>query len=324
VSTLDNFKDSFKKEGVVLPSLHRHVMRQAAEEDNERSTDKMHPSAMAKAGWCPRQDYYTITLGDRAKESISFVRENIFDEGHTIHRKYQRWFHEMGILYGWWDCLCGHYWEDHSPTNCPACGSISVRYREIPLANSQYLIEGHADGGIVDTKGLFDIPAPLLLEMKSIGIGTLRMDAPHLHQLYLDGSSLEELWREVKRPFPSHVRQATLYCWLSQFGPQPFNHMLFIYECKWNQQTKEFLVEVNQGHIEWILEAALDVARCVKQGIEPYRPPWASQDIKTCKTCPFRAECWGEQHVKAHTSTPTVKRASAAARRKVLRPATKR
>lgn len=321
---LEAHKATFKgNQGLLLPPMQRYVLRKVAEEaDNtDRRSDIMHPSEMCKPDWCPRRDFYRITLGDRKDTDTRFTSELIFAEGHTIHDKYQSWLWGMGILYGRWRCSgCGHTWMDTSPVFCPNCELENrIHYREVPLEDTDLMIAGHADGGVL--KGAYEwveVLDPVLIEVKSIGMGTVRVEDPALHRRYMEENlTLEDVWREIKRPFPAHIRQATLYCWLTK---GMFTRMVFIYESKWNQQTKEFVVVPDFRHIKWLLDSAKDVAQGVRAGIEPYRPGWAVPDHKTCKACAFKKECWGNDQEDQPVPQPAVRRAAPARRRKALRP----
>ena len=321
--TLVSHKSSFKSTGYLLPPLHRYVVRKVMEDsaNSTRRSDIMHPSEMCKPGWCSRKDFYRITLGKRQDtEDPQFGTELIFAEGHAIHHKYQLWLRNMGLLYGRYQCDgCRHSFHAQSPDVCPSCSGTSLKYREVPLENLEYMISGHADGAVNVGNDLLVVDEPFLIEIKSIGLGSVRVEAPELYRKYVaGGNDLVRLWTAINRPFAAHLRQATLYCWLAGY-----KKMVFIYESKWNQQTKEFVVVPDFGHIQWMLDGAKDVAQGVRQGIEPYRPGWAKQDHRTCKACPFRTECWGEEGTKPDDTDRqpvSIRRSPTAVRRKALRP----
>ena len=54
-----------------------------------------------------------------------------------------------------------------------------------------------------------------------------------------------------------------------------YEEIAFIYESKFHQQTKEFVVSYNPSLIAPILETAREVAKAVAQDIPPARPEWA-------------------------------------------------
>jgi len=320
-SALKRLKDTYKGDDRILPSLERHVMRAMANDGADRRHDVMHPSEMAKKDWCGRHDYFRIIGTPSEKESManpSFRMNNVFAEGHQIHGKYQDWLWEMGVLHGAWLCLSCHLvWTDTSPRQCPTCSSPRLMYREVPLFRD--LVGGHSDGAVHDLDEWSG-----LIEVKSIGMGTLRMEAPRMYQRYLDGETLENVWWKIQRPFTTHVKQGQLYLWMA--WPR-YEEICFLYESKFHQQVKEFVVAYNPATIAPILETAREVTRAVAQGLPPSRPSWAEDsDSKICKSCPYRRACWnlGAPHVTTQADDPApvrVLRSTPAKRRRALRPA---
>ena len=251
-TALSRLKETYRSKDVLLPKIERHVMRSTTgDRPDDHSMKYMHPSDMANPDWCGRRDYYRIVGTESEKESManpSFRMNNVFAEGHTIHGKYQDWLWEMGVLYGAWLCLsCRLVWEDTSPRQCMACGSPRLMYREVPLFRE--LVGGHADGAVHDLDEWSG-----LIEIKSIGMGTLRMEAPRMYQRYLDGETLENVWWKIQRPFGTHIKQAQLYLWMT--WPR-YDEICFLYESKFHQQVKEFVVEYNPTLIAPLLEERL-------------------------------------------------------------------
>ena len=147
---------------------------------------------------------------------------------------------------------------------CQFCRSPRLVYKELPLSRKQILIEGHADAAVHDLDGWDG-----LVEIKSIGIGTLRFEAPRLYNLYEDGQAFEDIWWKISRPFNSHIRQGQLYLWMS--WPR-YEEIVFIYESKVHQQTKEFVVAYNKNLIAPLLETARAVTSAVKTGSATVSP----------------------------------------------------
>lgn len=159
-----------KVDTVVLGRIQKHLL---AREDGERDMTMLHPSEMAKPDWCPRQSYYRLSPehDDEPKEEISYVLENIFDEGHFVHGKYQGRLWDLGILRGWFKCLyCAHRWHDTSPQVCPLCEAPRgcLEYKEVSLRSDDYFITGHADGDLA----LDDEETDPLLEVKGLPLDT--------------------------------------------------------------------------------------------------------------------------------------------------------
>lgn len=318
-SALKRLKDTYKSDDLILPHLQRHVMRdpQLNARPEDHSAQYMHPSDMVKSDWCGRRDFYRMTgvVPNYALANPSFRMENVLAEGHTIHEKYQGWFRELGVLWGMWKCLeCGHIFGARSPVECQFCKSKALVYRELPLHHERFMVEGHADSALHADwyRGL--------VEIKSIGVGTLRFEAPRLYNRYMDGTErLEDIWMKINRPFGTHIRQGQLYLWMSW---PVYEQIAFVYESKWSQTVKEFIVQYDKRLIAPILETAREVSHAVRAGIPPARPLWAHDaEAKFCKSCIYRRTCWSlpdEQPSKSDTKV-RVERVRSAKRKRVLR-----
>jgi len=276
----------------------------------------MHPSDMAKKEWCGRHDYYRIigTPSERknSQANPSFRMHNVFAEGHAIQGKYQQWMWELGILVGDFQCKeCGHRWYDISPEECQFCQSPRLDYKEYPLRRKRYLVEGHADAATT---------LECLVEVKSIGMRTLAFEAPRLYQQYLDGKSADDIWFEINRPFPSHMRQGQLYLWMAW---PVYERIVFIYEFKPTQAVKEFVVEYNKSLIAPLLETAKAVTIGVENGLPPSRPSWAEDpEGKVCASCEYRRTCWSltdDEKTDDPTQSIKLKRTTSAKRKRALR-----
>ena len=320
-TALQRLKDTYRTKDLLLPRIERHVMR-SIRDDPERSTDMMHPSDMCKAEWCGRHDYYRI-IGTPAEKvsqaNPSFRMSNVFAEGHAIHGKYQQWLWDMGVLVGDFRCKdCTHRWWDISPKHCQFCLSERLEYLEYPMRHERYMVEGHADGAVhfPDYRSL--------IEIKSIGIRTLAFEAPRLYNRYLDGEKAEDIWMAISHPFGTHMRQAQLYLWMTW---PAYEQIIFIYESKFHQQTKEFVVDYNKSFIAPILETAKEVSQGVRAGIAPDRPDWAEgPDGKVCNSCVYRSKCWSINGAEpeAPSQTIQVQRSTSYKRTRALRKATVR
>lgn len=249
---LKRYLDTKKKETVVLGSIDRMLLTRAP--DTSRRTDVLHPSELS-GDWCARASYHLL-LGVTPKSSPPGLRlQSIFDTGHAIHARWQQRIGELGVLYGMWmdeEGLVG--W-----------GTGPGDYLEVPLDHDSMMIQGHADGWILDPSGDY------LLEVKSIGIGTVRKYDPSLLR-----PSLSATFKEISRPFSAHIRQAFLYIHCLRdmhhrglLEMPPPDRVLFLYECKEDQSAREFVVEYDQTHIQAILDRVHDLVMFFKEGVEP-------------------------------------------------------
>lgn len=282
---LKNYQEQFsaKAERRVLGSIE-HVLAQEMKERNSfRDTKHLHPSDLAKNDWCPRRTYMSITDTEVSDpQYFSLARMNIFAEGHSIHGKWQKWMWETGNLVGNWGCnKCGHRWMGKSPQLCPQCVSTDIKYREVPIYNDEHHIIGHADGEWEDDRGR------ALIEIKSVGLGTIRWDAPKLYEGYKTGDiDLEGLWKKIKRPLLPHRRQINLYMYCRKI-----DHAIVIYEFKANQDVKEFHLTLDMEIVQPMLDGAKQVLQALEDGVMPDRPERARKS-GMCKFCEFKKGCW--------------------------------
>jgi hypothetical protein len=273
---LKSFLNAAKRETRLMGSLERHILTQPFD---ERSQDVLHPSDLIKPEWCALAAYHALRGNYvETREKLTLRQVSIFAEGHAIHAKWQGWFRDMGILYGMWRDKTGTSWgvaKDVHP---------SVDYAEVPLHSAKHRISGHADGWI---KGLGD---DCFIEIKSIGTGTLRFEAPAI--LAQAEGDLEKAWRNVKQPFRAHQLQGQMYLHLAHLMVEEGllesapKEIVFIYELKANQDYKEFVVQYNPEFVADIFDKALDVVWAVDNN----RPPMCSIDsVAGCKRCePYR------------------------------------
>lgn len=268
--TLKRFIEVGKKDTRVLGSVERFLLSKPR--DGSRRTDVLHPSEMASGNWCYRASYFQL-LGQapQANRKMSMRLLSVFEEGHFIHAKWQRWFQQMNVLYGKWYCVeCEEMFWGGSD-----CHDGPLEYREVPLFYEPLRISGHSDGWLV---GLGD---PLMLEIKSVGVGTLRWEAPEL--LIENDNDMEKAWRALKAPFLKHITQVQIYMKLAELlgyenAPQ---EAVLVYECKSNQEAKEFVVHKSDFGITELFDAAEMICNAVRDRI----PPVCNLSSTECSNC---------------------------------------
>lgn len=264
----------------VLSSVERHFIAKPKADD--RRQDVIHPSEMINDSWCHRAQYFKLinvaptTPKDRG---VNLKKRLIFEEGHTIHRKWQDIFYECGTLYGTWFCsMCSTSFISTSPQECVNCHNTKkLIYKEVPLSYSPYKISGHADGILIG----YD--SPLLLEIKSIGQGTFAWEDIEYSKLH--DYDLFKMWENLQKPFMKHINQAQMYmklCELMEMEIQP-QEACFIYELKANQEYKEFIVPKSDFSIKHLLEAANLISKAVDNGTPPKCNMGGSQWCGECR-----------------------------------------
>lgn len=259
-----------KKPTRVLGSVERHVL--AKPTDESRRTDVLHPSEMVASDWCHRASYFQLQGHPvKSKRAMSFRLLSVFAEGHAIHEKWQKWFQEMGNLYGKWECLeCGEFfWGD------VYCHEGPLVYKEVQLFYEPLRIHGHADGWLVN------LGDPLMLEIKSVGMGTIRWEAPEL--LAEHGNDFGKIWDAIKAPFMKHITQVQIYMKLAELlglenCPQ---EAVIIYENKATQEAKEFVIPKSDFGIEHLFEAAQKIVDALASG----KAPACNIQLDGCAKC---------------------------------------
>lgn len=302
---------------LLLGDIRKFVVAEAIRSgDAEREKHLVHVSEIVKKTWCPRESYYKLSHEEPTdiKESVHYRMETIFANGHDTHHKWQQWLNKMGELWGTWECLaCGHVWVDTSPKACPNvmdyggdlenCGVRNPKYREVELSNENLHIVGHADGANARLKAL--------VEVKSFSTGTVRIDDPDLVKKATvkteDGKQIVDesvLWKSIRRPLRSHLLQGLFYLWLCRESGYEFDKMIFIYEWKANQDTKEFVVPLAMRMIQPLLDKMSEVIEAVEAGDLPDRPRGFEKDRTPCKDCVFRTTCWERDDDKGESDQP--------------------
>ena len=270
---LQKYFDTKKADTRLLGEVERHLMRRPL---SPRSTTVLHPSEIIKNDWCHRYAYYLLQGGEAKKEKPSLRLQNIFDEGHAIHHKWQKRFEEMGVLFGEWKCVvCSEMTEGTAPVLCDNCGSNLVEYAEVTLRDDALRIVGHTDGWIRE------IGDDCLIEIKSIGAGTLRFEAPEL--LYDANGDVTKAWKNIRRPFRSHLLQGQMYLELARrmFGGDAPKEIVFIYELKADQDYKEFTVKADYDIVERVFYNAEKVVKAVESNAMPD----CNVSVDGCKQC---------------------------------------
>jgi len=255
---LKKLVDVGKKQSRVLGSVERYVISKP--QDQSRRTDVLHPSEMVKKDWCYRASYFQLQGHKPMQKRTSSLRmESVFAEGHYIHAKWQKWFQEMGVLNGKWYCIeCDEYFWGGSD-----CHDGPLEYNEVPLFYEPLRISGHADGWLTS------LGDPLMLEVKSIGIGTIRWEAPDLVREHK--GDMEAMWADIKAPFMNHITQVQMYMKLAELLelPEHPQEAVLIYENKANQEAKEFVVPKSDFATASLFDAAAMIMESLNTNTAP-------------------------------------------------------
>lgn len=288
--------------GIVLPEVKK-ILLDRKRIEAERSSHRTHiiyPSEMAKTEWCPRATYYRMAGYTEPPSKSSFTLENVFSEGNRIHTKWQTWLAQTGKLWGDWRCSrCAVYVKDslkpegsallNSPYGaCVGTDWVDLKftlpidptkmekyehdwqYKEVTLRSTTLPVSGHADGALTEHN--------CLIELKSLGIGSLRFEAPKLleeNTHLINGKKvidIDGIWKNFHRPLSSHLRQGNIYLWMCKEMGLPFDRISFVYEFKSNQQSKEFVVPYSEDIVVPLLETSEMIKAAVADKAVPDCP----------------------------------------------------
>jgi len=129
----------------------------------------------------------------------------------------------------------GHYVHDRLQSYLSDIGIL--KQTEVPVENEEYEIKGHADG-IIEINGIKGV-----LEIKS-------MNANQFFSSY--------------EPKPEHLIQVNVYMFCTNIP-----RACLLYECKDNQELKEFFVKQELDILSPVLEKIKYVQESIKQNKEP-------------------------------------------------------
>lgn len=271
---LQKFLDTKKTDSRLIGNIERHLMARPA---GNRDYTVLHPSEIIKKDWCRRASWFLLSGQPRVAEKPNLRLQSIFDEGHYIHAKWQTWFREMDVLFGMWKCqVCKEITEGVSVMQCEHCNSLLLDYAEVTLSDTRHRIKGHTDGWI---RGIGE---DCLIEIKSIGPGTIRNEAPQLMK-DADGDFMKA-WNNVRRPFSPHIMQGQLYLELARrmFGEDAPKEIVFLYELKADQSYKEFTIKADPELVQHIFHAAKVLVDAVEDN---YVVDCNNNPGGTCKQC---------------------------------------
>ena len=301
---VEAMKATIKSKSKLIPMIHPMLLEEYDHKSRDRDTEHFHPSEICKRDWCVRQSAYRMmgyqeTNPERPKP---FKTLNIFEEGNRIHRKWQGWLRQAGVLRGQWYCPeCDNVW--YGEAECPECKSLLAVYQEVPIYDEEHHIIGHADGHL-------QLEEEYLLEIKSVGIGTFRYENFPLFNRYAQREiTADQMWNEVNRPFLSHLKQGSLYMHCTGI-----KKMVFIYEWKASQDIKEFLVSHQPEVVSDTLTTCKAGLREIGKGNIPPRPDWIdTKDHTACKYCTYRSICWSNKDDESPSKVqPKVRRSEKA------------
>jgi CRISPR/Cas system-associated exonuclease Cas4 (RecB family) len=258
--------------------------------NNTRRFSHFHPSAW---GSCLRKiayQYYNDQepFLERSGFDVDDRFERIFDNGHSVHARWQKYLDHAGVLRGCWNCKkCKKVFGSREPLGVfnPSaskdwqcdCGSRErLEYAETLLkSEKEYNFEGHCDA-IIDVR-------------------ETKFKQNNEYDIYIvDFKSMkDEYYSELTEPKIEHVIQVNIYMWILNL-----KGALVVYENKDSQHLKEMFVPRDDDLIEKIKAQSIWMQDILKQKRLPHRPNGFTKSKFPCRFCEFVDVCF-------NTQTPT-------------------
>jgi len=255
--------------------------------NSDRRHDHFHPSAW---GACLRKvafEYYNekYKFHKRSPSDINVRMEMIFDNGHGVHARWQKYFDNSNVLRGAWKCpnpACGKIFGQDKPLGifnpirhgdfvCPCGNKTEFEYHEMAVADKEYNFKGSVDA-IVDVRG------------------PLGQDKPAAdHEIFVTDfkSCKASIFDELVHAKWEHVVQVHIYMWMLGLKMG-----VVLYECKDDQKVKEMPVPRDEALIERIKKEAKWLLAVLDANKMPSIPHGYSQTKIPCYFCEFANRCF--------------------------------
>lgn len=269
-----------REKPTLIPHVDEYLMTRP---EQDRRDGKFHPSDLSYR-FCPRAwalyNYHPEGLNTK-KAGFTSRTYRIFDNGHGLHDRTQRYLQMRGLLWGRWTRVLGYDYEAEKPYVEEHIGFApklkdgrvdpSWTYAEVKIRNERRNITGHTDG-IMPIKGVsrhgFEY-GKWGFEAKSINdraFGWLSDEAKdyHIDQTLIYSDCLEE---ERKLGEEDMWAEAEGY----DFWQQPLEGFIVFYENKNDQTIKEYAVEFSEEKVNEFferLEPRMDEALAYKAEVE--------------------------------------------------------
>ena len=271
----------------ILPIVEKNLTQKA--KNNNRDYSYFHASEWDKCHRKIAYEYYEskgyITL-DGSSIKVSPLKERVYDVGHSAHFRWKGYLEETGALMGKWECLnhiahkniprifgCEEKLGVLKPNSC-SCGYTKFRYHELSFLDDETMW-----GGSVDA----------ILDLSLLNTG-IPLDERYL---VVDFKTINPMqYKTLTQPMSEHDTQMQIYLYLTNL-----KYGKFIYEDKWTQGVKEFLVTRDEAKLSIKKDQAYRLKYLVthtnNQGkrVLPERA-YESRANSNCLQCKYRSNCW--------------------------------
>lgn len=290
--------DTMKRGGYIVKRWEEYLLKK----QDKQSDRALNVNAPSMIGSCLRARYYS-RLGYPVAR-ISAKAERIFNNGSYVHERIQKDLRNCGILV----------------------------MDEVPVFNDHYRIQGHTDGiirlsddelGILEIKSInsrnFSDLKGAKTEHIAQGLTYLFCVENHrklLQKAYETSSEFAFSWETERKPIYSamyaHLQDGSNHSRTEKLNFQlelhreldcilyhldkPVTKAVFLYECKDNQELKEFVVDSTDDKAKAIIDDILTecevLNECVRNKEVPPRFEGAKKNTGSCRWCSYQDACF--------------------------------
>lgn len=263
--------------------VNRYITNKALGSD--RRYDTFHPSAWGSCLRAVAYQYYNseCRFKPKTESDVDQRMERLFDNGHYMHARWQKYLSESGIIRGYWSCKKCDMWYgmdqklgilnpklgDPRSWPCP-CDPSLLHYEELLVkSDPRYRFEGHVDA---------------VIDLRNTPMATGRSS----DLFVVDFKSMKDSYfSELRYAKHEHVIQTHIYMWLLDI-----NAAMVLYENKDNQNVKEMFVPRDEKIIDQIKEESVWMIKVLGHGRLPPRPKGANRSKPPCLFCEFKDICY--------------------------------
>lgn len=304
----------------LLGVLDTHLRWKNVLTRGDRKYHKYHPSEL---GMCLRAQQYKhyaqLGLIDVEMEELKSKLLRLFDKGHNMHDRWAKYFEDIGILRGRWQCankIClafdekGKLKDDpeyikelvssdklksrmygnkelqgcFKPEKC-VCGCTDFIYHETSVRSEEMNLAGHADLVLdlskFDSKR-YELPKfNVTFNVNNLPKGIIVADMKTCNEWIFKNKILKTGAK------PEHIIQLILYIHILNC-----DYGILMYECKNNSEMAWLKIERDDEKFEtlkWQLKTMIAMAKSEKKQLPPPRPK--TKTCWACKGCDFRNLC---------------------------------
>lgn len=307
--------NALKNEGYVIKPLDMYLLSLNSK-DNDRATDVNSPS---QASVCNRANYYA-RKGYQNDGSIDPRTRRIFDNGTKTHERLQEYLLAQGILIS--DevpCINPDYNIQGHTDGFLNLGKVTTETVLVPkgCCRAKLQVNKYTEVGILEIKSINSNGFTQLKDAKPEHkqqamiylycaeerrkllqekyktlqdlLASTEERAEEFRQRYQHLQDGHKFTREEKIDF--QVKLCLDADYVLYNTTRPINKVVFLYECKDNQELKEYVVKRD----DTILEGTLDKYKRLNLACENEEIPereGTSKSCPTCRWCNYKTECW--------------------------------